>query len=112
MNFDQTIFQICTGNRLTNKEIVAKSYQSETLYLINLEDVENPFLTRKFGFIGELHKEIITNSRQTAYNWNWVITETQTLQGGSFSVDFFKVDVSDKLMPYYSFKNTMQWKYL
>lgn len=70
---------------------------------MNLEDIQNPNVIRKFGYLGNVHEEVVSNGKSTAFNSHWIINESQTSQGISYSIDFFKVSASSKLMPYYSF---------
>ena len=90
--------------------LLVKGYGSTNVFLLNIEDMRNPFIQRRFGNVFHTNStsDVFSGGRSTL-NERWVVSEVKSFHGGFSFWNIYDVSGASKLMPLQILLDEYQW---
>ena len=90
--------------------LLVKGYGSTNVFLLNIEDMRNPFIQRRFGNVFHTNStsDVFSGGRSTL-NERWVVSEVKSFHGGFSFWNIYDVRGASKLMPLQILLDEYQW---
>ena len=78
--------------------------------MVNIEDMRNPFIDRKFGNVFQTDvTSYIQSGTYTTLNERWIVSEVKSFHGTATYWNFYEVSGASKVMPLQVFYQDYQW---